>query len=89
MGLLSWVVFGFLAGLIARAVVPGTGKLGCLPTIAVGVVGAVIGGFAGEALFDDEIRYGWDLKPFLLSVLGAIVFLLLLQAVGGRRRRSL
>ena len=86
MGLLSWILFGFVAGLVARFAVPGWKQLGCLATIAVGVVGAAIGGFAGEVLFGDEIQYGWDVKPFLLSVLGAVVFLLVLQALGRGRR---
>lgn len=87
MGLLSWIVFGLVAGAIARLVVPGRQAIGCLPTLAVGIAGALIGGFAGEVLLDREIRFGWDLGPFLLAVAGAIVLLLLLDAIGGRRRR--
>ena len=85
MGILSWILFGLLAGAVARLAVPGTGGLGCLATLAVGVVGAMIGGLAGEVLFGDEVEFGWDLEPFLLSVAGAIVLLLLLRAVAGRR----
>jgi len=44
MGWLSWIVFGLLAGAVARVVVPGKHNIGCLPTIAVGIVGALIGG---------------------------------------------
>jgi len=50
----------------------------------VGVVGALLGGFLGEAVFDEEIDFGWDLKPFLLAVAGAVVLLLGLNAL--RRR---
>jgi uncharacterized membrane protein YeaQ/YmgE (transglycosylase-associated protein family) len=53
----------------------------------VGVVGAVIGGVIGEYLLGDDVRFGWDLEPFLLAVCGAIVLLLALRALGGRRRR--
>ena len=84
MGILSWILFGLLAGFVARIAVPGRDRLGCLATVAVGIVGALIGGFAGEVLFGDEVEFGWDLKPFLLSVAGAIVLLLLLRAVAGR-----
>ena len=86
MGILSWIVFGLLAGLVARMFVRGTGNLGCLGTLAVGIVGALLGGLIGQVVFDEEIRFGWDLKPFLLSVIGAIAFLLALQALAGRRR---
>jgi len=85
-GILSWIVFGLLAGLVARMFVRGTGGIGCLGTLAVGIVGALLGGLFGEVIFDEKVRFGWDLKPFLLAVLGAIAFLLVLQALGGRRR---
>ena len=82
--LLSWIVFGLLAGLIARLLVPGRQRLGCLPTVAVGIVGALIGGLIGEVVFDRETRFRWDLGPFLLAVAGSIVLLLALEAL--RRR---
>jgi uncharacterized membrane protein YeaQ/YmgE (transglycosylase-associated protein family) len=86
MGIFAWVLFGLLAGAVARLIVPGAQRLGCLATIAVGIVGALIGGFVGEALLDEEIDFGFDLVPFLLAVAGAVVLLLALEAVRGRRR---
>jgi uncharacterized membrane protein YeaQ/YmgE (transglycosylase-associated protein family) len=87
MGWLSWIVFGLLAGLVARLVVPGRQRLGLIATLAVGIVGALIGGLIGQYALGHKVHYGWDLKPFLLAVVGAIVLLLLLQAAGGGRRR--
>lgn len=84
MGILGWILFGLLAGALARALTPGRHGIGCFGTLAVGVVGALVGGLLGEAVFEDEIEFGWDLKPFLLSVAGAIVLLLALNAL--RRR---
>lgn len=81
MGILGWILFGLLAGALARALTPGRHGIGCFGTLAVGVVGALIGGLLGEAVFEDEIEFGWDLKPFLLSVAGAIVLLLALNAL--------
>jgi uncharacterized membrane protein YeaQ/YmgE (transglycosylase-associated protein family) len=84
---LSWLLFGLLAGAVARLVVRGRQPIGCLGTIAVGMVGALIGGLIGEVVLGDEdARFRWDLGPFLLAVLGAIVLLLALRAAGGRRR---
>jgi uncharacterized membrane protein YeaQ/YmgE (transglycosylase-associated protein family) len=83
-GILGWILFGLLAGAVARALTPGRQGIGCFGTLAVGVVGALLGGFLGEAVLDEEIDFGWDLKPFLLAVSGAVVLLLLLNAV--RRR---
>jgi uncharacterized membrane protein YeaQ/YmgE (transglycosylase-associated protein family) len=83
-GILGWILFGLLAGAVARALTPGRQGIGCFGTLAVGVVGALLGGFLGEAVLDEDIDFGWDLKPFLLAVSGAVVLLLLLNAV--RRR---
>lgn len=83
MGVLGWIVFGLLAGLVARALTPGRQGIGCFGTLAVGVVGALIGGLLGEAVFGEEINFGWDLKPFGLAVAGAIVLLLALNALRG------
>jgi uncharacterized membrane protein YeaQ/YmgE (transglycosylase-associated protein family) len=83
-GILGWILFGLLAGLVARALTPGRHAIGCFGTLAVGVVGALLGGFLGEAVFDTEVRFGWDLKSFLLAVAGAIVLLLGLNALSRR-----
>ncbi len=64
---------------------PGTGGIGCLGTLAVGIVGALIGGLVGQVELGDDVTFGWELGPFLLAVLGAVAFLLLLRALGGRR----
>ena len=84
MGIIGWIVFGLLAGLVARALTPGRHSIGCFGTLAVGVVGALLGGFLGEAVFDTDIDFGWDLKPFLVAVAGSIVLLLGLNALGRR-----
>lgn len=84
MGILSWIFFGLLAGAVARLLTPGRHGIGCIGTIAVGLAGAVIGGFIGEALFGDNVDFGWDIGPFLLAVAGSVVLLLALNAL--RRR---
>ena len=84
--LLSWVLFGLVAGAVARLVVPGRQAIGCLPTVAVGIVGALLGGLVGQELFDTDARFEWDLGPFLLAVAGSVVLLLVLEALAGRRR---
>jgi uncharacterized membrane protein YeaQ/YmgE (transglycosylase-associated protein family) len=81
---LGWILFGLLAGAVARMLTPGRQRIGCFGTLAVGVVGALLGGFVGEAVFEEEIDLGWDLKPFLLAVSGAVVLLLGLNALSRR-----
>jgi uncharacterized membrane protein YeaQ/YmgE (transglycosylase-associated protein family) len=87
MNIISWILFGLVAGAIARLVVPGRQEIGCLATIAIGIVGALIGGVIGEVVLGDEVRFRWDLGPFLLAVAGSVVLLLALDALGGGRRR--
>ena len=84
MGIIGWIFFGLLAGLVARLLTPGRQTIGCIGTIAVGVIGALLGGFLGEAVFDTDVRFAWDLKPFLLAVAGAVVLLLGLNALSRR-----
>jgi uncharacterized membrane protein YeaQ/YmgE (transglycosylase-associated protein family) len=83
-GIIGWIFFGLLAGALARALTPGRHSIGCFGTLAVGVVGALLGGFLGEAVFDTDVRFGWDLKTFLLAVAGSIVLLLGLNALSRR-----
>jgi uncharacterized membrane protein YeaQ/YmgE (transglycosylase-associated protein family) len=85
-GLIAWILLGLVAGALARLVVPGRQRLGCITTMAVGIAGALIGGLAAEAVFDEDIDLGFDLKSLAIATVFAIVLLLLLQAVGGRRR---
>lgn len=88
MNVISWVLFGLVAGAIARLVVRGRQEIGCLATIAVGIMGALLGGLIGEVVLDEEVRFRWDLGPFLLAVAGSVVLLLALEALSGRRRRG-
>jgi uncharacterized membrane protein YeaQ/YmgE (transglycosylase-associated protein family) len=83
-GWLTWILFGLLAGAVARMITPGKHKIGCLPTLAVGLVGALIGGLIGQVVLGHKVRFGFDAGPFALAVVGAVVLLLALQAVSRR-----
>ena len=67
-------------------VVPGRQPLGCITTLAVGVLGALLGGALGEVVLDRDVDLRFDLVPFLLAVAGAVLLLLALEALRGRRR---
>jgi uncharacterized membrane protein YeaQ/YmgE (transglycosylase-associated protein family) len=84
-GILAFLVFGLLAGVVARLVTPGRQAIGCLATIAVGVVGALIGGLIGQVVLGHKVHASWSLGPFLLAVAGAVVLLLALEALAGKR----
>ena len=55
-------------------------------TLVVGIAGAFIGGLIGDVILGHKVHYSFDLVPFLLAVVGAVVLLLALQALAGRRR---
>jgi uncharacterized membrane protein YeaQ/YmgE (transglycosylase-associated protein family) len=83
-GVVAWILFGLLAGLVARMVTPGTHRLGCITTVVVGIFGAFLGGLIGQVILGETIHFGFGLKPFVLAVVGAIVLLLALQALRKR-----
>jgi uncharacterized membrane protein YeaQ/YmgE (transglycosylase-associated protein family) len=72
--IIGWVVFGLIVGFIARALVPGRDKIGVMQTIALGVLGSVLGGFA-FGLLTVGIR-GFQPAGWIGSVIGAVIVLL-------------
>jgi uncharacterized membrane protein YeaQ/YmgE (transglycosylase-associated protein family) len=76
MGLCGWIVFGFFAGLIARALMPGKQGLGIIATTLLGIGGAFVGGFLASFLFGGYWR---EPRPsgFLGAILGSMVLLFL------------
>jgi len=87
MGVVAWIVLGLVSGLLARMVVPGGQAQGCLATTAVGILGALIGGAIASAADVGELGSFYDAGTWAISVLGAVLLLLVLRALGGRRRR--
>ena len=85
MGIVSFLVFGLLAGLVARLLTPGRQAIGCLATMAVGVLGALLGGVIGNVVLGHKVHFGWHLGPFLLAVVGAVALLVILETIAGRR----
>lgn len=87
MGIIGWIVLGLLAGLIAKAIMPGAERIGIILTTVLGVVGALLGGFLATALgFGDPIDEFFDLSTWLAAVGGALIVLFLWNAISDRRR---
>jgi uncharacterized membrane protein YeaQ/YmgE (transglycosylase-associated protein family) len=82
-GFLGWIVIGALAGIIAKAIMPGKDPGGCIVTILLGIAGAMLAGFLGNAL-------GWYKQGqgagFIAAIIGAILILFLYRLIAGRRR---
>lgn len=85
MTIIVWLLIGLVAGLIARALVPGRDPLGLGGTLLLGLVGSVIGGLIGDMLVAGD----QDFSPagIIGSIIGAVIALLVYRAMGGRRRR--
>jgi len=83
MGVLGWIVFGLIVGAIAKLLMPGRDPGGWIITMALGIAGALLGGWFGRAL-------GWygpnDGAGFLMSLVGAVVLLALYRMVVVRTR---
>ena len=81
-GVLGWILLGLIVGIVAKLLMPGRDPGGFIVTMALGIAGALLGGFLGRAV-------GWygpnDNAGFLMSVLGAIVLLALYRMLFVRR----
>jgi uncharacterized membrane protein YeaQ/YmgE (transglycosylase-associated protein family) len=82
MGILTWILFGLVIGVIAKLLMPGRDPGGFIVTILLGIAGALIGGFIGRAMgfYGEGESAGW-----LMSILGAIVLLALYRMLVRRR----
>lgn len=86
MGIIAFIILGLLAGLIAKALLPGDDPGGLIVTTIIGVVGALLGGFLAGVLFDaDPLDEFFDVSTWLTAIVGAIVLLAIYRVVVGRR----
>ncbi len=82
MGIVSWILFGLVVGVIAKLLMPGRDPGGFIITILLGIAGALLGGFIGRAMgfYGPSQSAGW-----LMSIGGAIILLVLYRLVAPRR----
>ncbi|HEY7706212.1 MAG TPA: GlsB/YeaQ/YmgE family stress response membrane protein [Gaiellaceae bacterium] len=86
MGIIAFIILGLLAGLIAKAILPGDDPGGLILTTIIGVIGAILGGFLAGALFDaDPMDEFFDISSWLTAIVGALVLLVIYRMVAGRR----
>jgi uncharacterized membrane protein YeaQ/YmgE (transglycosylase-associated protein family) len=83
MGILGWILFGLVVGALAKLVMPGRDPGGIIVTILLGIAGALLGGFLGQALgFYGE----GEAAGFVMSFIGAVALLAIYRVMVGRRR---
>jgi uncharacterized membrane protein YeaQ/YmgE (transglycosylase-associated protein family) len=89
MGIIAFIILGLLAGIIAKAILPGEDPGGVIVTIIIGVAGALLGGFLAGVIFDahplDEF---FDVSTWLTAIVGSIILLLIYRAIAGKQRHS-
>lgn len=87
MGIISWIIFGALAGWVASLIAGTNARQGCLLNIVVGIVGAMIGGALYSFLTGGTINFGlFDPVSFVVAVIGALVLLGIARFAQGRGR---
>ena len=83
MGVLGWILFGLIVGILAKLIMPGRDPGGVIVTILLGIAGALLGGWFGQLIgLYDSPEEG---AGFIMALIGAIVILAIYRAVVGRR----
>jgi uncharacterized membrane protein YeaQ/YmgE (transglycosylase-associated protein family) len=83
MGILSWILVGLVAGVLAKFLLPGNDPGGLIMTIVIGAVGGLIGGWVGTQMGWGTVT-GFNLRSIGLAILGSVILLILARIIRGR-----
>jgi uncharacterized membrane protein YeaQ/YmgE (transglycosylase-associated protein family) len=84
MGILSWIIVGLIAGVLAKWIMPGRDPGGIIVTILIGIVGAIVGGFLVGLVVGGDVVSGINITTIIVATLGAILLLALYRWYAGR-----
>jgi uncharacterized membrane protein YeaQ/YmgE (transglycosylase-associated protein family) len=84
-GILGWIVLGLVAGAIAKLIMPGNDPGWIIVTMLLGIVGALIGGFIGKAIFGQGLETFWNLQTWVAAIIGSLILLIIYRLAFGRR----
>jgi uncharacterized membrane protein YeaQ/YmgE (transglycosylase-associated protein family) len=87
LGIVAWIFFGLIAGIIAKLLMPGRDPGGCIITMLLGILGAFVGGFIFELLTGRPQAMRFDFGSLFVAIIGAVVVLLIYRLIVGRRAR--
>jgi len=87
-GIIGWIVLGLVVGALAKLIMPGKDPGGFIVTILIGIVGAILGGFIGKAIFHGGLGGFFDLRTWLLGLVGSLILLGIWRLIAGRRARA-
>ncbi len=89
MGIIAWIVLGLVAGLIANMLIPGRRSQGLILTCAIGIIGALAGGWVATRLFHVHTLNGFfNLSTWLTAIIGAAILLLIFHLISERSSSS-
>lgn len=83
MGIITWIIFGLIAGVAAKWIMPGKDPGGFILTAIIGIAGALVGGWLSTLFGLGDIS-GFDIRSFIIAVLGALLLLFIYHRVRGR-----
>lgn len=86
MGIIGWILLGLVAGVIAKALVPGRDPGGIIVTVLIGIAGALIGGFIASTLHLGALGRFFELRTWVIAVGGSVLLLIGYRALGPGRR---
>lgn len=84
MGILAWIFFGLIAGILAKWIMPGRDGGGFIMTVVLGIAGSVVGGFISTKLGIGSVS-GFNLPSMGISILGALVLLFVYRQFAGSK----
>jgi len=84
MGILSWIIVGLIAGVLAKFIMPGRDPGGIIVTILIGIVGAIVGGFLVGLFVGGDTITGINITTIVVATLGAIILLAVYRWFVGR-----
>ncbi len=85
MGFLAFILLGLIAGAIAKAILPGKQAGGWIATLILGVVGALLGGWIGSALFNAPLEDFFSIQTWLVAIGGSLLVLVIWGLITGRK----
>ncbi|MFI5771199.1 GlsB/YeaQ/YmgE family stress response membrane protein [Streptomyces sp. NPDC051658] len=89
MGIIAWIIIGLLAGLIAKALMPGKDPGGIVITMFIGIAGGLLGGWLGKVILGvDSIDGFFDLSTWIAVIVGSLILLVLYRVITGNRRHA-
>ncbi len=86
MTIFGWILIGLIAGALAKVILPGRQGGGWFTTLALGIVGALLGGFIGNAAFGSGLQEFFSLQTWLLAIGGSLIVLFIWGMITGKRK---